>query len=358
MSDMDKVIGRVRKLLRLAADGGATEAEAALAAEFAQAIMADHNLSMASIEAAGESSGEDGRRETAKEEGRAMYAWQRDLMEVISKANFCWSEVTTRWLRGADRNVGYRIIGRAANVAATRVSFDYLVATVNRLVLVDCGGDNRLRMSRAGHSFAEGAADRLGERVRERHEAIVEERSRAAREANAANRHPSAATGNVPAVVMQDFEQVERDLNDDLRYGRAPGTTARQRAEYEAETERRQAKLAADTATILAELMETCGPLGLDLDRATEMAELLARGHSRESVDMFFAKLDKPARPETERQKRERIEREERQNRRYWERQARLDDKRDRAAYQRGSEAAEAVGLDTQVDEAKRGKLR
>lgn len=48
-----KIVGRIHKLMALARNGAATEAEAELALEHAQRMMQEYNLSIAEIEASG-----------------------------------------------------------------------------------------------------------------------------------------------------------------------------------------------------------------------------------------------------------------------------------------------------------------
>lgn len=74
--EVTKIAVLVNKLLALAKDSGATEAEASLAAEKAQELMTQHNLSMANIEAAGGQSGDDGKRVKDGVGNRASYKWQ------------------------------------------------------------------------------------------------------------------------------------------------------------------------------------------------------------------------------------------------------------------------------------------
>ena len=57
-----KTLDKIRKLMNLAKDGGATEGEASVAMEKAREIMATNNLSMAQLEASGKSGGEGSNR--------------------------------------------------------------------------------------------------------------------------------------------------------------------------------------------------------------------------------------------------------------------------------------------------------
>src|SRR5882672_11177221 len=92
MADIAKIATLINKLLVLSKDGGATEAEAALAAEKAQQLMTEHNLSFAHVEAAGGKSGDDAKRTSDNVSHRQVYKWQRTLMAALAELNFCFSK--------------------------------------------------------------------------------------------------------------------------------------------------------------------------------------------------------------------------------------------------------------------------
>lgn len=335
-----KLIDKITKLLALSKDGGATEAEASLAAEMAQRIMAEHNLSMAAIEAQGGSTGADGKRDAQTFENKTPYKWCRSLMAAVGKLNFC--HVTERWeSRGMHRHArtstfaGFSVIGRASNVAATQVMYGYLVQSINRAASSAVDNDPTQLWTRFAASFREGCADRLQERLAAKLEQIIEEQERKAREQNATARHPSAAPGTGLVVVLRDVVQSEEDLNNDFRMGLEPGTTAARRA-------KRQAEQAA-----------------YEIERQAKYNAAIARGMTHEEAyfvsigysDELARQLGKPVerKPETDAQRRKRQE----QNDRYWERQRQRDErawaKKDARGYFKGQEAGDTIGLDPQV---------
>jgi hypothetical protein len=224
-ANTDRVVTLINKLLALSKDGGATEAEAALAAEKAQELMTEHNLSMATVEAAGGDSGESGVRIKDGLNHRQVYNWQKQLMAHIADLNFCHCMLryeTNRTWNGTSKVFnGYQLIGRAANVASTRVMFEYILQSINRLAKEAL--DPKEFFTRYGHSFKEGCADRIVERLQERRAKEVEEQEREAREQNVRNQHPSAPTGNAIVVVLRDFVQDEADLNRDMVRGGCAG---------------------------------------------------------------------------------------------------------------------------------------
>jgi hypothetical protein len=345
MEEINKVAERVRKLLRLAGDGGATAAEAELAAAKAQELMREYNLTAATLEASG--AGAEGR---AKEgvERKAMYEWQRDLMDTIGETNFCLvkaiqkQQTDRRWggTTGRYFYAGYEIIGRQSNVAAVQVMFDYLLQTIERLVR-ETYPDNSQRLSRSAVEFRRGAAERLRERLTERHEAALAEQARKAREADAAARHPAAPGGQALVVVLQDWAQTEADLNEDFRWGRAPGTTAERRRKNEEVAEANRRARDAKVAALVAQGM------------GEEVARYVAAGFTRERAEELCA----PPKPKTDSQRRRERAAEERSYRRWehqeWAREARTDP----LAREAGRRAGDKVSLDDQVDRARRERL-
>jgi hypothetical protein len=335
MSDVNqpidpKVVARLQKLLALAASGsGATEAEAESAMARAQAIMADNNLTMATLEAEGKKGSGDAARTKTRADGRAMYEYQQRLMSNIAMVNFCSVFIIYKFNGRRRFAAGYQLIGRQANVASTLVMFDYLMKTINRLVLEAVHGDNSQRMTKFGIAFAEGCADRLGQRLRRRHADYLAEQAKEARERNAQARHPAAATGGALVVVMQNYATQEQDLNDDFNRGLEPGTTARRRADREARVAARLAELCAQG--IEAEVARYMADYGFSFEQAH------AHVHPPEETDEERAKRE--AREQRDRERAEaRWERE--YNRRNW------------SGYYAGQEAGDRVGLDPQVDRA------
>lgn len=331
-----KVVDRIHKLLALANDGGATPAEAELAMAKAQEMMAEHNLTMATLEAKG---GKKEARVKQEQSENLMYAWKRELLEVIAKVNLCYVYVTNKRTNSGQRiGGGYEIIGRQSNVIATKNIFSYLLQSIERFVVAEVGTNMHDRYTRSMHSFRVGCADKLKERLIERHEKKLEEQAREAREAEARNRHPGAATGTALVVVLKDFAQNEVDLNNDMANGWEPGTTATRRTKFEAEKAARTEKMKRRYVEAKA--------LGLTEDQAY----YYAAGYDLErSKVLGTPEPAKPQRPETERQRQKREEREYRQRERYYDQQQRREAKTDWRAYDRGQIKGAEVGLDEQI---------
>lgn len=332
----DKTILRITKLLALARDGGATQAEAELAMAKAQELMADNNLSMATLEASTGLGQEARTRESTDK--RAMYKWQRDLMATIAEVNFCHASIRQEWNGRTHKPAGYDLIGRESNVVATTRMFEYLLQTIARLVMAEVGGDRTQHLSRSAMSFREGCAERLCARLQERHSKWMREQAAKARSA----RSTAPAGSQALVVVMEDWAQQESDLNDDLRFGYAPGTTAANRAKSQAQWAAASEKRRQQRAALVAQ--------GIPED----VANWMSYGYLQKEAE---AKVREAGKTETEAQARRRQEREAREWERYKNRQWRDAARRDSGAYRRGQEHGSRIGLDDQVDSDKAHRL-
>lgn len=356
MTDLTKVAVLVNKLLALSKDGGATEAEARLAAEKAQALMEQHNLSMAHIEATGGSSGDEGQRVKDGFSHRQVYKWQRTLMAQIAELNFCfcreefetrkkWNEDQYRTTRTSVFN-GYQIIGRAANVVSTKTMFEYLVHTIERLAREDVK-DPAQFFTRYAHSFKEGCSDRITERLQQRRQEEVEAQERKKREQQARTQHPASAGSTAVAIYLGDYVQGEIDANTDLRNGREPGVTRQQRLQREARDVERQLEFEQRSRELRMAMP----------DASDEEIYWRASGFSEETIQHWLGERQKEARPETDAQRRKREAREERENERNWRRYQKQRSRLDGTGYTRGASAGDNVGLDRQIDKGDQRKI-
>lgn len=349
-----KIIERIQKLMNVKQERGASEAEAAMAAKLVQQLLAEHNLSMAAIDRAGGTADAGGKRVKDQAGFKQVYKWQQRLMRKVAEANYCTALIRHEWVdKGGSQGLkyvfdGYDLIGRVDNVTTVKLMFEYLLQAIERLARESVDNDPTRYFTREAHSFKEGCADRLMERVEEQFEEMVQAQEQRAREQQAAARHPGAApTGTAVAILLRDVAQDERDFNEDVRLGLEPGTTRRNREERKAREEQRIRERDAKMESLMAQ--------GI----GKEVAWYMVNGYSREEAENFAnPRLSgEPARPKTKREQ----EREEAADRRYYERearrQARENARLDRSAYRRGEAAGDTVSLNRQIDEQKRGRL-
>jgi len=330
----DAIIQKLQKLLNMAragkgADAG-TEAEAMVAMALAQKLMAKHNLSMAMVEASGETVTMAGsERLKEKMAGRAMYKWQQSLMGEVAKANYCRHFVGTQWYqtpitwsdipkKGHKRGGSWRkrpyhvLVGREVNVTSSKHMFDYMCSAIERLVPI---ASNAQRLSRAAMSWKDGCSDRLQTRLLDRRIAIEREQREAAKaQATQAN------CGTALAIVtLSDFAETERNANYELMYGLEPGTLARRERDWEEGKEAR----AAEAARIQAEAQAA-------------LAAMTSKERARYERKISEERAKTHARWQRETQ-RERA------------RRAKEAAKRDWVSYDAGSDAGADIGLDPQL---------
>jgi hypothetical protein len=126
----EKLIEKIRKLLALA--GSSNEHEAALAAEKAQAMLAEYNLSLADIDDDKESDD----FVIDKELENDSFPWKRQVAVMVAKLYFC-TYFFTQFKRFVNQRIvrldRHNFVGAQHNIAVTKAMFVYLVATVERL---------------------------------------------------------------------------------------------------------------------------------------------------------------------------------------------------------------------------------
>lgn len=350
--DLNKIAARYGKLKALANDPGATEAEAQRAAEAMQRLMNDNNLSIAEIEAAGGNAGEGSKRSKDNIGHRTVYKWQRELMSQIAELNHCHCEQRFDYSRRSTVFDGYLLIGREANVVSTRVMFQYLVEAIERVARDHVNNDPAQYFTKYAHSFKHGCSERIVERLQEKQEQMLAEQEAKARQERARQQHPAAAKSNLPAVILRDFVADEKDLNNDMRRGWEPGTTAKKREDDRIESERYEAEQADKLAVKIARLVAD------EPDINRELADFIARGWDRIKAEIYLGLREAPPeKEETEAQRRKRHQREENENRRWRDRQYREKSKLDSRGYQAGQDAGASISLDKQVNKTNQGKL-
>ncbi len=129
MHDRDeKVISKIRKLLALAANGAATEAEAALAAQRAAEMMDEHKLSMATIDAREDAVGEHVFDTAAHKLGRR--SWVNHLVSRVAEVYGCQAIRRTAQQWGKWDLI---VIGRPSDVEVVEYVAVYLSRAILRL---------------------------------------------------------------------------------------------------------------------------------------------------------------------------------------------------------------------------------
>ncbi len=186
------IIEKIRKLRALTERRGATEEEALAAQQRMYTLLAKYNLELSQIPD-GEPTKPDTTIDSETAE-RPSNVWKQYLYTAVANLNF--TECFT--LRGH-----LYVIGTKANRIATMEMASYLIATVERLAhesAAEVPGDERRRYR---HSFAEGCAARIYERL----EAL---------QAEAAAGRMKAADPNSLLPALADLYQTSKARVDDF----------------------------------------------------------------------------------------------------------------------------------------------
>lgn len=204
---MEKILERVAKLLNLAGNN-TNEAEAAAAIEKAHAILAEHNLTLAAVQARGQKV-EQGDREAAKTGTKFSEKCYKWIWMACADLNYC--KMFSHRPNPKLRDTYYTVVGRQVNVIVATQMAMYLCQTIRRLA-----NEEAIRVGRKDHAFKNaflaGCATRLYHRIEALRKQEVEVAS------------TGASTGNALAIWSGSEEQanaefIEKTLGIKLRTG-------------------------------------------------------------------------------------------------------------------------------------------
>jgi hypothetical protein len=181
-----RLIARVRKMLALANDEGASQGERDNALRMAHAVLAKHNLELSEVEGSGDTD-----RADLKVETRSR-PWIRHIAHGIAEMLFC------HHFYGKTRS-NYEnqfFVGRPDNTATAKHMLDYLIASAHKESAARFPGDATARSS-----FHKGVAAAVVKRCHE----IKAEALRAEQQ--------QAAAGTGTSLVLAGYYQQEAERN-------------------------------------------------------------------------------------------------------------------------------------------------
>lgn len=207
--EIEKVLDRVAKMLRLANDKGATEGERDNALRMAHATLAKHNLAIADVES------RDPQRKKNSDEKRGMHTqrfygrpWARMVASGVAELFFCEYICGTATLA---KDTAHYFIGRESNAITASIIAVYVIDSITK------EGRRRQRAAGAGNgyfrSFALGAALKITIRVAELKKTV-----------------PPEVTGSGKELVLASYYDTEKAANIETRdklfpkLGRTRGT--------------------------------------------------------------------------------------------------------------------------------------
>lgn len=155
MSDTNKILERVKKMVALGNDAGATEAERETALRMAYNLLAKYNLSMADLP-------EDQSNEARERQDVVISAdrWARSLAQAVAKLFFCRYFYSSTGTSGKDKHC---FVGRQSNVITSRYMSEFLIKSVKR----EATSRYKSPTTPQGRSFCVGTVDSIRKRVEE-----------------------------------------------------------------------------------------------------------------------------------------------------------------------------------------------
>ncbi len=196
----NKILERIRKMLALGRNDGATEGERDNAMRMAHKLMAAYNLEMAEVDA------DPARKQTMepRAEHRATFygrPWARNVAKSIAQLMAC-NYLTITATKGKDTQ--HIFLGRHTNAVTAAYLAEYLVTSIDR------EGHRQARQGAHDNawfrSFAWGAAVKIAERVTEM----------------LANKDQQTALTDSKALVLANFYQKEMAANEEFVRQRYP----------------------------------------------------------------------------------------------------------------------------------------
>lgn len=206
--NVEEVIAKVRKLINLGTNAGATEAERERAMTQAHKFLARHNLDMSMVEEQGEQT----EKRVDDIHTFVSVPWSRQLAQAIGRLYFC----NYLYFR---KSKSHLYVGKVSNVETAKLMNQY----VRENAFKEAARYGRQMGSKKyERAFMEGVADTISRRVTE----IIE-----------ANRQQKAGTGT--SLVLADVYKTEQQANADLIskiYGStsSKGTRKRSNIDYNA----------------------------------------------------------------------------------------------------------------------------
>jgi len=170
--EKESILNRIQKLLKMSTENGASENEAMLAADKAQKLLQEHNLSIADIK-------DDSQAEPMDSEDVEVDRdlWKGYIRNATAKLYFCTTYTTMKLDTHYKRVKVITFVGRKSNRMVATEMCKYFINTVDRLAAEEFKEvpGNRAAINRMAHAFKQGAASKLSARLRERYEEIAPE---------------------------------------------------------------------------------------------------------------------------------------------------------------------------------------
>lgn len=151
--EVGKIVDRVKKMLALANDAGATEGERDNALRMSYNLLAKYNLSMADLP-------EDGVQEVREQQTVTISAdrWARSVANSVAELFFCRYFFQRTGVSGKEM---HHFVGKQSNCITAMQMTEYLIKSIKR----QATAHHKSATSPQGRSFCVGAASSIRQRV-------------------------------------------------------------------------------------------------------------------------------------------------------------------------------------------------
>ena len=168
--EKESILKRIQKLLKLSVENGASENEAMQAADKAQKLLQEHNLSIADIK------DEDQVEPMDSEDVEVdRDLWKGYIRNSTAKLYFCKTYTTMKLDRHYKRIKVITFVGRKSNRLVATEMCKYFINTIERLTAEEFKAvpGSRASINKMSHAFKQGAASRLSRRLEDKYIEIV-----------------------------------------------------------------------------------------------------------------------------------------------------------------------------------------
>jgi len=168
--EKESILKRIQKLLKMSIENGASENEAMLAADKAQKLLQEHNLSIADIK-------DDSQAEPMDSEDVEVDRdlWKGYIRNATAKLYFCKTYTTMKLDKHYRKVKVITFVGRKSNRLVATEMCKYFINTIDRLAIEEFKEvpGSRASINKMSHAFKQGAASRLSKRLNDKYNEIV-----------------------------------------------------------------------------------------------------------------------------------------------------------------------------------------
>ena len=168
--EKENVLKRIQKLLKMSIENGASENEAMQAADKAQKLLQEHNLSISDLK------DEDQVEPMDSEDVEVdRDLWKGYIRNATAKLYFCKTYTTMKLDKHYRKVKVITFVGRKSNRLVATEMCKYFINTVDRLAIAEFKEvpGNRASINKMSHAFKQGAASRLSRRLNDKYNEIV-----------------------------------------------------------------------------------------------------------------------------------------------------------------------------------------